>query len=65
MYSLYWNIKINWYRRGNKNKDNYVIKSLVGRYSQEVYIGKFYTQEKWNEQIKIVSKRKKYIYGRT
>ena len=42
-----------------KNKDNYVIKSSLGRYSQEVYIGKLYTQEKWNEQMKIVSESNK------
>lgn len=42
-----------------KNKDNYVIKSSLGRYSQEVYIGKLYTQEKWREQIKIVSESNK------
>ena len=42
-----------------KNKDNYVIKSSLGRYSQEVYIGKLYTQEKWNEQMKSVSKSNK------
>ncbi|OPJ63471.1 glutathionylspermidine synthase family protein [Clostridium chromiireducens] len=36
------------------NKDNYVVKSSLGRYSQEVYIGKLYTQEEWNTQIKII-----------
>lgn len=41
------------------NKDNYVIKSSLGRYSQEVYIGKLYTQEKWNEKMKIVSRSNK------
>ena len=42
-----------------KHKDSYVIKSSLGRYSQEVYIGKLYTQEAWNEQMKIVSESKK------
>jgi len=42
-----------------KNKDNYVVKSSLGRYSQEVYIGKLYTQEKWNEQMKVVSESNK------
>jgi uncharacterized circularly permuted ATP-grasp superfamily protein len=42
-----------------KNKDKYVIKSSLGRYSQEVYIGKLYTQDKWEEQIKIVSESNK------
>jgi len=42
-----------------RNKENYVIKSSLGRYSQEVYIGKLYTQEKWNEQMKVVSESNK------
>ncbi len=37
-----------------KNKNNYVIKSSLGRYSQEVYIGKMYTQETWEKQMKII-----------
>lgn len=41
------------------NKDRYVVKSSLGRYSQEVYIGKLYTEEKWKEQIKNVSKSNK------
>jgi glutathionylspermidine synthase len=41
------------------NKNDYVIKSSLGRYSQEVYIGKLYTREKWNEQMKIVSQSNK------
>lgn len=41
------------------NKDKYVIKSSLGRYSQEVYIGKLYTQEEWKRQIDIVLKSKK------
>lgn len=42
-----------------KMKDNYVIKSSLGRYSEEVYIGKLYTQGKWNEKMKNVSKSNK------
>lgn len=42
-----------------KNKDKYVVKSSLGRYSQEVYIGKFYTQEKWEDKIKMVSESNK------
>jgi Glutathionylspermidine synthase len=42
-----------------KNKDRYVVKSSLGRYSQEVYIGKLYSQEKWEEQIKVVCKSNK------
>lgn len=34
------------------NKDSYVVKSSLGRYSQEVYIGKLYTQEMWENKIK-------------
>ena len=41
------------------NKDKYVVKSSLGRYSQEVYIGKLYTQEKWNEQMKNVAESNK------
>lgn len=37
-----------------KNKDKYVIKSSLGRYSQEVYIGKLYTQEAWKEQVEAI-----------
>ena len=36
------------------NKDKYVIKSSLGRYSGEVYIGKLYTKEKWEAQVKLV-----------
>lgn len=42
-----------------KNKDKYVVKSSLGRYSQEVYIGKLYAQEKWEDKIKIVSESNK------
>ncbi|NRT74949.1 glutathionylspermidine synthase family protein [Clostridium beijerinckii] len=41
------------------NKDSYVVKSSLGRYSQEVYIGKLYTQEMWEKKIKIVSESNK------
>lgn len=41
------------------NKDSYVVKSSLGRYSQEVYIGKLYTQEMWENKIKTVSKSNK------
>lgn len=36
------------------NKDDYVIKSSLGRYSQEVYIGKCYEEKTWKEQVKAV-----------
>lgn len=42
-----------------KNKDNYVIKSSLGRYSQEVYIGKLYSEENWSDKIRNVSKSNK------
>lgn len=42
-----------------RNKDNYVIKSSSGRNSKDIYIGKRYTQEKWNEKLKIVSRSNK------
>ncbi|NRT89990.1 glutathionylspermidine synthase family protein [Clostridium beijerinckii] len=41
------------------NKDSYVVKSSLGRYSQDVYIGKLYTQEMWEKKIKIVSESNK------
>ena len=34
------------------NKDKYVVKSSLGRYSQEVYIGRNYKQDAWEEQVK-------------
>lgn len=37
-----------------KNKDKYVIKSSLGRYSQEVYIGKLYSQDDWESEMKCV-----------
>ncbi|AGX44765.1 glutathionylspermidine synthase family protein [Clostridium saccharobutylicum] len=45
-----------------KNKDKYVIKSSLGRYSQEVYIGKLYKNDEWNKKIEdIVNKSKIHI----
>lgn len=38
-----------------KNKDNYVIKAVYGRYSEEVYIGKMLTMDEWIETVKYVS----------
>ncbi|NKF07342.1 glutathionylspermidine synthase family protein [Clostridium gasigenes] len=37
-----------------KNKDKYVIKSSLGRYSGEVYIGKLYTAANWEAQVQLV-----------
>ena len=34
------------------NKDKYVVKSSLGRYSQEVYIGKNYEENDWRKQVK-------------
>ena len=42
-----------------KNKDDYVVKSSLGRYSQEVYIGKLYEQDAWDNQIKSILESKK------
>ncbi|MEG2289798.1 MAG: glutathionylspermidine synthase family protein [Clostridium sp.] len=36
------------------NKDKYVIKSSLGRYSGQVYIGKLYNKENWEKQVKQV-----------
>lgn len=36
------------------NKDRYVIKSSLGRYSQEVYIGKLYSDESWNKKLELI-----------
>jgi glutathionylspermidine synthase len=45
-----------------KNKDSYVIKSIYGRYSNEVYIGAMHTQEEWAETIEYVaSSERKHI----
>lgn len=46
--------KLNCMEEVIKNKDNYVIKSSLGRYSQEVYIGKLYSEENWNNKIRNV-----------
>jgi glutathionylspermidine synthase len=35
-------------------KDKYVIKAALGRYSEEVYIGKMHTDAEWNETIEYV-----------
>ena len=35
-------------------KDKYVVKSSLGRYSQEVYIGKSYEQKAWNEEVDLI-----------
>ncbi|SFU69585.1 Glutathionylspermidine synthase [Clostridium sp. DSM 8431] len=42
-----------------RDKDKYVIKSSLGRYSQEVYIGKLYNQKAWEEQVARVFESKK------
>lgn len=42
-----------------KNKDKYVIKSSLGRYSQEVYIGKLYKKDDWVKQVSTVFKNNK------
>lgn len=41
------------------NKDLYVIKSVFGRYSSEVYIGSLCTQEEWQEILEYVRKSPK------
>ncbi|MGG7176345.1 glutathionylspermidine synthase family protein [Clostridium paraputrificum] len=41
------------------NKDKYVVKSSLGRYSQEVYIGKLYDRNAWKNQLEIVEENKK------
>lgn len=46
-----------------KNKDKYVIKSSLGRYSMEVYIGSLYTEEEWKNTLCILKKKNK-IYIR-
>ena len=38
------------------HKEEYVIKSSLGRYSQEVYIGKSYEKNAWDEEIKSILK---------
>lgn len=41
------------------NRELYVVKSSLGRYSQEVYIGKSYKDNTWGEQIDLVLKNGK------
>ncbi|ADL53050.1 glutathionylspermidine synthase family protein [Clostridium cellulovorans] len=36
------------------NKNNYVIKPVYGRYSNDVFIGKLHSQEQWEDSIKYV-----------
>lgn len=44
------------------HKDQYVIKAVFGRFSEEVYIGKMHTEEEWHETIKyVLSSEKKHI----
>ncbi|MEG1254243.1 glutathionylspermidine synthase family protein [Clostridium sp.] len=42
-----------------KNKDKYVIKSSLGRYSGQVYIGKLYNKDEWENQVKLVIESEK------
>lgn len=42
-----------------QNKDRYVVKSSLGRYSEEVYIGKSYEEDEWKEQIRYILESKK------
>lgn len=45
-----------------RNKDKYVIKSSLGRYSLEVYIGCLYSEENWKSTIlSLMKKNKVYI----
>lgn len=41
------------------NKDKYVIKASLGRYSQEVYIGKIYSEDKWKDKVMYVLENEK------
>ncbi|WP_315079321.1 glutathionylspermidine synthase family protein [uncultured Clostridium sp.] len=58
------------------NKDDYVVKSSLGRYSQEVYIGKSYENNAWKEEVnnifnkdklhivqKLINIRQEYTYA--
>ncbi|MDD7794798.1 glutathionylspermidine synthase family protein [Clostridium sp. 'White wine YQ'] len=48
----------------SRNKDKYVIKPVYGRYSDDVFIGKLYSEEEWKEvidYIKISKFEKPYI----
>lgn len=38
-------------KKAISNKDKFVIKSSLGRYSQEVYIGRSYDEKSWEEQV--------------
>ncbi|MBE6062962.1 MAG: glutathionylspermidine synthase family protein [Clostridium butyricum] len=38
------------------NKEKYVVKSSLGRYSQEVYIGKYYEDKEWDEEVSLILK---------
>ncbi|HCW54692.1 MAG TPA: glutathionylspermidine synthase [Clostridium sp.] len=42
-----------------KEKDKYVVKSSLGRYSQEVYIGKSYKDNEWSHKINSILDNKK------
>ncbi|MBY7023678.1 MULTISPECIES: glutathionylspermidine synthase family protein [Clostridium] len=42
-----------------ENKDNYVVKSSLGRYSQEVYIGKSYKHNAWEDEINNILRKDK------
>lgn len=35
-------------------KDKYVVKACLGRYSEEVYLGKLYNDDDWNKQLEAV-----------
>lgn len=41
------------------DKEKYVVKSSLGRYSQEVYIGKSYDDNAWNEEVNSILKNGK------
>lgn len=41
-----------------KNKDKYVIKPMLGRYSEEVFIGKLYSENQWIEIINSIEEYK-------
>lgn len=42
-----------------EEKEKYVVKSSLGRYSQEVYIGKSYEDNKWRNKISLILNNKK------
>ncbi|MGE5627678.1 MAG: glutathionylspermidine synthase family protein [Solirubrobacterales bacterium] len=45
-----------------KNKDNYVVKASLGRYSGEVYIGRLFSDIAWKDQIgKVIENKKIHI----